>query len=394
MRAAWFNCFSGIAGDMALGALLDAGADLDEVLEILGKLPIGGWSLRVERVLRGGISASRAVVEVSDDGESRVYSDIERMIRAADLPPRVRDRSLAVFQTLVQAEARIHSMAAEEVHLHEVGAHDALVDVVGTAAALEVLGVDVVAASAVTLGTGGFVRSAHGMLPNPAPAVVELLKGVPSLGVPVPLEMTTPTGAAIVRALGSSYGPQPSMVSEAVGFGAGSRDLDGQPNVTQVVIGAVREQSYELAGGQPVALVEANLDDVTAEVLARSVSSLLETGAHDAWVTPVVMKKGRPAHVLSALADPALVESVVGVIRHETGTLGVRATLLQRWPAARREGSVEIEGGTVRVKVGHGRVKVEHDDALSVAASSGLPLREVLYRAESAWRSAHGDPGI
>jgi uncharacterized protein (DUF111 family) len=242
----------------------------------------------------------------------------------------------------------------------------------------------VVAASAVATGTG-MVRAAHGLLPNPAPAVVELLSAVraPTVGLDVGVELTTPTGAALLAAMATSFGPLPAMQIERTGFGAGSRELDGRPNATQVVIGEAVEA---LASGQPVVLLEANVDDVTGEVLAHTVSALLAAGAHDAWLTPILMKKGRPAHTISALADVGLAAQVAEVLRAESGTLGVRGVPLERWPEERRGDVVEVAGLPVRIKVSPGRVKVEHDDAARVADKAGLPLREVLSLAEEEGR--------
>jgi uncharacterized protein (TIGR00299 family) protein len=382
---AWFHCFSGIAGDMALGALIDAGADPDEVRGLVGRLPIDGWDLAVEPVLRCGIAATKADVRVTETGVVRTAAHITGLVEDAKLPPRVAERALATFRALAEAEGRLHRRAPEQVHFHEVGGLDAIVDVVGTAAALEVLGVDEVRSSAVATGTG-MVRAAHGLLPNPAPAVVDLLRGAPIHGVDVAVELTTPTGAALLAALVAGWGPLPAMRIGAVGYGAGSRELDGRPNLTQVVVGE-REDADEAGEigsrpGQPVVLFEANVDDATGEVLAHAVAALLEAGAHDAWITPIVMKKGRPAHVVSALADPALARQVAAVLAAETGTLGVRGTTLDRWPLARHPGTVEVDGHLVRVKVSPGRVKVEYDDAARVARETRAPLRDVLRRAE------------
>lgn len=386
---AWFHCFSGIAGDMALGALVDAGADPDEVRALLGRLPVGGWELAVEPVLRCGIAATRARVHADESGVVRTAAHIAGLVEEARLPERVTRRALAAFRALAEVEGRLHRRPPEQVHFHEVGGLDAIVDVVGTAAALEVLGVDEVTASPVATGTG-MIRAAHGLLPNPAPAVVGLLEGAPTYGVDVGVELTTPTGAALLAATVTSWGPLPAMTIDRSGFGAGSREIDGRPNAVQVVVG--RSPGDGAAGqvgvapGQPVVLVEANLDDATGEVLAHTVAALLDAGAHDAWVTPVVMKKGRPAHVVAALADPALVAQVAAVLSGETGSLGVRSTTLERWPRTRLAGAVEVAGMPVRVKVSPGRVKVEHDDAARAARRSGLPLREVLSLAEAAAR--------
>jgi uncharacterized protein (TIGR00299 family) protein len=379
---AWFHCFAGIAGDMAFGALVDAGADLDAVREILQRLPVTGWSVEAEPVLRGGIAGTKVHVHAEETTVVRTYGHITGLLDEARLPERVHERAAAVFEAIATVEARLHRRNIEQVHFHEVGSLDAIVDVVGVAACLEVLGVDEVHASAVATGSG-MVRAAHGLLPNPAPAVVELLAGAPTHGLEVPVELTTPTGAGILAALSRGWGAMPAMTIRASGFGAGTRELDDIPNLTQVVLGRAAESS---ADGQPVLLLEANVDDATGETLAHVIGALLDAGAHDAWVTPIVMKKGRPAHTVSALADPALAAAVSTVLRRETGTLGVRGTSLVRWPEARTFGEVQVRGEPVRVKVGRDRVKVEHDDAARAASRTGLPLREVVSLAEEAWR--------
>ncbi len=382
---AWFHCFSGIAGDMALGSLIDAGADLEEVRQLLRRVPFSGWELRTEPVLRGGIACTRAVVSAPDDVVVRTHANIVDLVRGAQLPSRVETRALSVFAVLAEVEGRLHRRPAGQVHFHEVGGHDAIVDVVGTASALEILGIDEVQASAVATGSG-MVRTAHGMLPNPAPAVVRLLEGVPSYGRDVAVELTTPTGAAILAALASSFGPLPAMEVGGTGFGAGTRDLDDLPNCTQVVIGATGPAPAAEAGGQPVVVLEANLDDVTGEQLAHALRSLLDAGAHDAWITPVVMKKGRPGHTIHVLADPSISESLRDLIRLTTGTFGVRALQGERWPAARTIEPVDVAGHAVHVKAGGGRIKAEFDDVARVSAQTGMAVSEVASRAEQAWR--------
>jgi len=394
---AWFHCFAGIAGDMALGSLVDAGAELGEVLSLLERLPFGGWALDVEPVLRGGIAASRAIVTVQDHVVVRTYSHIVGLVEEARLPARVAARALATFAALAEVEAGLHRRPVDQVHFHEVGGHDTIIDVVGTAAALEVLGVDDVCASAVATGTG-MVRAAHGMLPNPAPAVVGLLRGVPTWGRDLPVELTTPTGAALLAALSAGYGPMPAMEVLAQGFGAGSRELDELPNCTQVVVGTRTGDRTTAPGrgdpdgdaGQPVAILEVTVDDATGEQLAHAVAALLEAGANDAWLTPVVMKKGRPGYVVHALCDPARASEVRGVLRSATGSLGVRSTTAERWPAARTMESVVVDGQLIRLKVGGGRVKAEHDDVAAAARRTGRPLRELASLAEVTWAAEHG----
>jgi uncharacterized protein (TIGR00299 family) protein len=382
---AWFHCFSGIAGDMAMGALVDAGADLDEVRALCERLPVGGWSLDAEPVLRAGVAATKVHVRAEETSVVRTYGHIAAMIEEARLPDRVRQRALATFEVLAVAEGRLHRRPPEQVHFHEVGSIDAIVDIVGSAAALEVLDVDEVHASPVANGMG-MIRAAHGVLPNPAPAVVELLRGAPTYGIDVPAELTTPTGAALLAASAVGWGPLPAMEVGAVGFGAGTRDMDGRPNVVQVVVGRATEVS---GPGQPVVLLEVNVDDATGEVLAHAIGALLDAGAHDAWVTPIVMKKGRPAYTVAALVDPAISAQVAAVLTRETGSLGVRGSTMERWPTVRTMDDVEVAGYPVRVKLSAGRVKVEHDDAARVARRTGLPLREVVSLAEEAGRRGH-----
>jgi uncharacterized protein (TIGR00299 family) protein len=383
---AWFHCFAGIAGDMALGSLLDAGADLDEVRGLLRRMPLPGWRLETQPALRGGIACTRALVGGRDDHVVvRTHAHIAGLIAEGRLPERVARRSLAVFAKLAGVEGQLHRRSPEQVHFHEVGGHDAVIDVVGTAAALEVLGVDEVQASAVATGTG-VVRTAHGLLPNPAPAVVRLLQGVPTYGRAVSLELTTPTGAALLAALATSFGPLPPMVLQASGFGAGGHELDGLPNCTQVVLGSAPAAEAEGDEGQPMVLLEANLDDATGEQLAHAVTELLEAGANDAWLSPVLMKKGRPGHVIHVLCDPARAPDLRRILRSSTGTLGVRAVGADRWAAARRMTEVSVQGERVRMKIAPGRAKPEFDDVAKAARTLGLSPGEIASRAEEAWR--------
>jgi len=379
----WLHCFSGVAGDMLLGALLDAGADLDEVRSIVDRLGVDGWTLDAEPVLRGGIAATRAVVATSGDGQHgqrRTWSAIRELLAGGGLPERVRERAHGAFTALADVEGALHRTPPDDVHFHEVGALDAIVDIVGVCAALEVLGIDEVVCSPVATGLGT-VDTSHGRLPVPAPATAELLVGVPVVGIDLPFELATPTGAALVRTLASSFGAVPSMTLSATGYGAGGRDLEGRPNVVQVLVG---ERADREAGAEAAVLIEANVDDVTGEVLAHAIARLLAVGAHDAWVTPIVMKKGRPAHTVSALTDPASAQVIAAVLTAETGSLGVRGTTLSKWPAPRAVEVVDVDGQPVRVKVTPtGRVKVEFDDAAAAAEALGVPVREVLARAES-----------
>jgi hypothetical protein len=386
---AWFHCFAGIAGDMALGSLIDAGADVDEVRSLLGRLPLPDWELALEESLRGGVACTRALVRGTDDVVVRTHGHIAAMIAGAGLPARVTERSLAVFHLLAEVESTLHRRAIDQVHFHEVGGHDAVIDIVGTVSALEVLGVDDVTASAVATGTGT-VRSAHGRLPNPSPAAVRLLEGVPTYGRDTSVELTTPTGAALLAGLSSSFGPMPAMTVTTSGFGGGAAEMDELPNCTQVVIG--RRHLEAVGPGQPALVLEANLDDVTGEQLGYAVSAALDGGAFDAWVSSVTMKKGRPGHVLHVLTDTAHLEALRHIIQSATGTFGVRATHLERWPAARILDQVTVDGMVVRMKVGGGRAKPEFEDIAGIARKTGAGLQEVASRAEEAWRQAQRPP--
>lgn len=308
---------------------------------------------------------------------------IRDLLDRADLPERVRRRAQASFALLADVEGQMHGIAPEDVEFHEVGSLDAIVDIVGSCAALEVLGVERVVCGPITTGQGT-VRAAHGQLPVPAPAAVELLarRGAPVRGIDHEGELATPTGVALMMALADGFGPLPAMTVQSVGYGAGSADTPGRPNVVQVVVGAA-EPGTAAPSGQPVTLLEANVDDVTGEIVAHTIGALLAAGAHDAWATPIVMKKGRPAYTVHALCDAALATQVSDAVVRETGTLGLRGSVIERWPQARADLTVDVGGQPVRVKRSAGRVKVEFDDAARAADRLGLPVREVLRRAES-----------
>ena len=401
VTTAWFHCFAGTAGDMTMAALVDAGADPLQVVQIVGALPVDHYALTFDRVQRCGVGATQALVAVlhehdghehdghEHDGHEHVphrpYAHIRALLDEADLPARVRDRAQRVFLALAEVEAAIHGTSVAEVEFHEVGSIDAIVDIVGACAALEVLGVDRIVCSPISVGRGT-VRAAHGVLPNPAPAVMSLLarRAAPSVGIDEPLELATPTGVALMVALADEFGPMPALQVQSVGYGAGGRDTPGRPNVVQVVLGAEPQPTRTPGDGQPVQLFEVNVDDATGEVIAHTIAALLSAGAHDAWATPIVMKKGRPAHTVHALCDPAVADAVGAVLVRETGSLGLRGTVMQRWPQARTELTVHLDGHAVRVKVADGRTKPEHDDAAAAAAALGLPLRDVLHRAAEA----------
>ena len=383
-RTAWFNCAAGVAGDMMLGALLDAGADLDCVRELLADLNLDGWTLITESVARSGIKATKAHVHVTDDATSRTWSDIKQLLETSALPERVRARSLTVILGLASAEAALHGVAIDDVHFHEVGGHDALIDIVGSIAALEVLGIDEIACSPIGLGRG-VIRADHGLLPAPAPATLSLLQGFEVHGLDQQFESATPTGAALLAGLAGHSSAIPGMTVLAQGFGAGTRDLAGVANVVGVLIGERPDSTTEQLG-----LIETNLDDITGEHLAHALQALLDEGAADAWVTPITMKKGRPAHLLSVLCHPSDLPRLGGKVRELTGSLGVRSTLVARTSIERRIDIVDVLGHPVRIKVSPISVKPEFDDVAAVAKATGQPLSEIdrLARAIFSERSS------
>lgn len=391
---AWFDPVSGIAGDMALGSLLDAGADVGFVVGQLQRLGVEGWDLDSERVTRCGLAATRALVDAPEGHHHRRWSDIRELLESSPLIERVRDRALAVFAALAEAEGRVHGVPADDVHFHEVGALDAIVDIVGVCAALESLGIDAVESAPVAVGTGT-ITAAHGVLPNPPPAVVRLLEGRPIIGIDIDFELTTPTGAAIVTALADTFGPAPAMVITAAGFGAGTRDLPGRPNVTGVLIGvrntaasvgnasvgAAMSAMHGAAETEELIELLANLDDVTGELLGHALGELLDAGARDAWVVPMVMKKGRPAHTLMALCSPRDLTQVADLVARLTGTLGLRARTVVRTALARSTTTVEVEGHPVTIKSGPYRSKPEWDDVTAAAAALQRSPTEVARAA-------------
>jgi uncharacterized protein (TIGR00299 family) protein len=386
MRIAYFDCVAGIAGDMALGALVDAGADADELREALARLPLEPFDLQIEEVDRHGVAARHVEVRTTAAGVIRTYSSIRALLEASDLPRPAKDLAQRIFRRLAEAEARIHRKEIELVTFHEVGAVDSIVDIAGTALALTMLGVERVHASAVPTGMG-MTRTEHGAMPIPAPAVLELLRGVPLFSMGVPFELTTPTGAAILAATADSYGEIPPVRVDSVGYGAGTHRLDF-PNVLRVLVGEALGASHVVTGPSPTdeVILETNVDDVSPEVHGFLLERLLSAGAKDAWFAPIVMKKGRPAVTVSVLCGPEQADAMRAILFEETGTLGVRATSVSKYALDRQTIKVETAYGVVGVKVGmlHARpvsVSPEYEDCARLAREADVPLRQVYEEA-------------
>jgi uncharacterized protein (TIGR00299 family) protein len=385
---AWLDLAAGASGDMLLGALVDAGVPLDVPAAAVAALPVEQIRLGTEEVTRHGLGATRVHVHAPESSTHRTWTDVRALLTGAALPPAVRDGALAVFERLAVAEGRVHRMPPEEVHFHEVGALDALADVVGVVAGFAHLGLSRLTASPVALGSGS-ARGAHGVVPIPGPAVLELLAGIPVVAGPVPAEMCTPTGAALVAELVSEWTALPAMRVERVGMGAGGRDPVELPNVVRLVLG----ETSDAAPAGPVVL-EANVDDLDPRLWPGVLDTLFTAGASDAWLTPILMKKGRPAHTLSVLCRPETVRDVQAAVFATTSTIGLRIVPVGKVALERTSSSVQVLGGTVGVKVAvtGGRVvnvSVEYEDVAALARELGSPVKEVLRAATAAAEAAY-----
>jgi hypothetical protein len=387
VRVAYFDCFSGISGDMTLGALVDAGVDPRAIQSAVAGLGLP-CELTFETVRRGGFRATQAKVVAPHEHVHRHLHHIEAMIDKASLTPRQAELARRIFRKLGEAEASVHGIDIQKIHFHEVGAVDSIVDIVGSAVGLELLGVDRFEASPVPPGRG-WVRAAHGKMPLPAPGTAELLKGVPLAESAVEMELTTPTGAAILTTVVEAFGPLPPMTIETIGHGAGSRDLPDQANILRLFLGQVAVP----AGSDRIWVLETNLDDLPGEVVGYATSQLLAAGALDAFVTPIQMKKNRPGMMVSVLCDEARIPQMEEILFRETTTLGIRRHAVSRHKLKREAITVETPFGPIKGKLGwiNGRPPAfspEYDDCARIAAASGVPLRDVYQAAHAGFGQA------
>jgi uncharacterized protein (TIGR00299 family) protein len=408
MSTVWVDASSGASGDMLLGALLGAGVPLEVVSAAVDAVAPEPVALSVERVTRNGFAATRCHVEVADSATHRTWRDVRALLERSDLAAPVRDLALRTFQRLAAAEGAVHGHDPDQVHFHEVGALDAIADVVGVCAGFAHLGADRVVVSPVAVGSGT-IRSAHGTLPVPPPAVAELLRGAPSYAGPPTapaMELCTPTGAALLTTLATGWGPQPPMTTGSIGVGAGGRDPEGHANVVRVLVGATTpEETGSTAddhGVRAPLLVETNVDDLDPRVWPAVIAALLDAGASDAWLTPILMKKGRPAHTLSVLVAADRAAAVRAEIFRQTSTIGLREQPLGKHALEREMVAVDVDGHQVAVKLArHEGVLVnaqpEYDDVVRAATALGRPVVDVLADAAAACRaflrpSPHQEP--
>ncbi|PRY02413.1 nickel pincer cofactor biosynthesis protein LarC [Allonocardiopsis opalescens] len=378
--------FAGISGDMLLGALIDLGAPVAGIEAAVRSTGLDGWRLTAVRAAKGGLMATRAQVRVDDDATARPAARLLEHVARAEPEPVARLAATAV-RLLAEAEGALHGVDPGEVHLHEIGGLDTVVDTVGTAAALHLLGVEQVVSAPVVLGRGT-VATAHGRLPAPAPATLALLRGAEVSWAAIAAETVTPTGAALLAAAGASYRPAPPMTVRATGYGAGSRELPDRPNVLQATLGEALGAGA--AGSGAYTVLETNVDDTTGEVLGHLIGAALDAGAADAWITPAVMKKNRPAHTVHVLCRASDAPALETLVLAHTGSLGLRRTAVDRVAVERAGTTVHVSGHPVRIKYGPWQAKPEHDDVVRAAAALGVPPRTVAEEARRLAPSALG----
>jgi len=380
MRICYLDAFSGLSGDMTVGALIDAGADATALFEILGALGTGA-QFSVDKTKRRGIEASKFRVTAGDGKAHRHLSHILKMIEAAALPQRAGERARQIFERLGAAEAKVHGVPVEKVHFHEVGAVDSICDIVGACVALELLAVEALYCSAVNVGSGT-VSTEHGIMPVPAPATAELLIGRPVYSRGPAVELTTPTGAAIAATLATAFGPMPPMLIVATGYGAGDKDFAEHANVLRALIG----ETTNAAESTTISVIEANIDDSTPEVLGYAMERLMAAGALDVTIQPVLMKKNRAGQLLRVLSTPALQEAMAAILFAETSTFGLRIYPAERRVKARRISEVETDYGRVRIKISEdGSFAPEYEDCRKLAEERAIPLRRVMEAASFAY---------
>jgi pyridinium-3,5-bisthiocarboxylic acid mononucleotide nickel chelatase len=379
VRIAYLDTISGIAGDMTMAAFVSAGLPIDELSTELKKLPLGGFELLGSHVQRSGIDAVHIEVVVSPGlHHHRHLGDIKVIIENSALSPAIRERATSVFAVLAEAEAKIHNTTPEKVHFHEVGAVDSIVDIVGTAICMEKFEIDRLYTSPIRLGSGGWIKTEHGTLPTPAPATLEILKNYPTILTSIPEELTTPTGAGIVKALSAGILAEEVIVPRAVGYGAGTKEVPGIPNLLRVVIGdleGTRDQD-------DIVVVETNIDDMNPQLYPYVIEKLLASGAHDAYLIPIVMKKGRPGILLSVMVERLKLDSIITTIYSQTSTIGLRIQNIGRKKLPRRQIDVHTSLGTVRAKVVHRDtgdvVTAEFEECRRIAEKKQIPLVEVM----------------
>lgn len=388
MKIAYFDTISGISGDMTLAAFISASVSLDELTDEIKKLNLQGIELEAARIERSGISAIKLDVVISaPQHHHRHLKDIFKIIDEGNLNQKVKETSKNIFMELAKAEAKVHSQPIEKVHFHEVGALDSIVDIVGAAICIDKLGIEKIFSSPIKLGSGGFVETEHGKLPIPSPAAVEILKGYPTIFTDIPFELTTPTGAAIVKAMSDGVLSSERIKIENVGYGAGTREISQIPNLLRIVIGEMIPAYDE----DEVVIIESNIDDMNPEIYPYVIERLLSSNALDVYLVPIIMKKGRPGFILSAICDRSNLDEVLSVFYRETTTIGVRILPLERRKVGRIDREVQTSFGLVKVKaitsVGYEKPVPEYEECKRIAREKNIPLVEVYQILERELKS-------
>src|SRR5487761_83249 len=387
-QIAYLDCPSGISGDMLLGALLGAGAPEDRLRAMLATIPLGPYKFKTSQVVRAGLAGNRVEITTPEPQPHRHLSHIEKLLTESGLSHGAREKALAVFRRLAEAEGKLHAQPIEKVHFHEVGAVDAILDIAGACAGLELLGISELWCSPLNVG-GGSIKAAHGTLPVPAPATAELLRGIPVYSSGIEGELVTPTGAALVSTLAVHFGSLPPMSIESIGYGAGTQDFPGHPNLARLMVGEKTEKPD--AASDTVAVIQASVDDMSPQIYAYFMEQALASGALDVSCSPAQMKKNRPGLELTVLCAPEHVERLAGIIFEQTTTLGLRIQEARRIILERETVSVETPYGAVCVKVARRKGRVmnaapEYEDCQRIARESSVPLKEVMLAAQVAFR--------
>lgn len=382
MKTLYFDAFSGVSGDMILGALVDAGVPLEEIKKGLSLLNLKGYRISAEEVKRNGLKGTKVNVDIDEEEKPhRHYSDIKLIIENSGLSNDVKNKALAIFKKIGVAEAKVHNVDIEKVHFHEVGAIDAIVDIVGASIGISILAPDRIVSSPINTGSGT-VKCAHGVMPIPAPATAEMLIGVPAYSSGIEMELATPTGVAILTALADSFSPLPNMNVSRVGYGAGAKDFKGQANLLRIVVGESADENYS----DSVAIVETNIDDMNPEIYEWVIEKLFDGGALDVFLTPIVMKKSRNGTKITVIVEGDKEQIISDILLRETTTFGVRSYQANRRIIKRQPIAIETTFGQVKGKMGQlpsGEIKVspEYEDCKEIAREKGLPLKDVYEEA-------------
>ena len=388
MKILYFDCFSGVSGNMILGAMVDAGIDIKALKKELKKLDLHGYSLKVSKVKRKGIKGTK--VDVIVDKKKHLhhthYKDIKRLIERSKLPEKIKEDSLSIFKNIAEAEAKIHRTSVDNVHFHEVGAVDSIVDVVGASICISLLNSDITLSSPINTGKG-MVKTEHGLLPVPAPATTEMLKGFPSYSSDIEFELATPTGVGIITAMAKASNAIPVMKTNAIGYGAGSKDFSDSPNLLRIMIG----EGYSPSEQDSITVIESNIDDMNPQFYDHIMNRIFDAGALDVFLTPIIMKKNRPAVKITLLSENDNVNKLADILLKETTSFGLRMYKTERIKLEKEIKTVKTEYGSTKVKIGKKNGKIiniapEYEDCKRIANERGISIREVYEKVKSATR--------